>query len=133
MRRLTFRILWPWSLLLALVTWHGLVVVAQESPPALCESQVRDAYNALITDQILQPEPGGLTWGQQLMAVTKKLRMLQTQYGLRRQEADMQAVQADQRIAQLAEQNRELQQRLSQMLQAQSAAQAQPPPPEKQP
>lgn len=98
---------------------------AQEPPPGLCESQIRDQYQALVTDQLLQPEPGALTWGQQLTALVKKVRLLNTQYALRRQQADSQAQQSELTLAQLVEQNRELQARLQQMLQTQAQSQVQ--------
>ena len=109
----------------------ALTLLAEDNPSqGLCEANVRDTYQTLVTEQLVPSDPT-LTWGQQLMAITRKLRLLQTQYGLRRQQADQQATQAESTIADLVDQQRALQQRLMQTLQAQQqpAPQAIPQPP----
>ena len=89
--------------------------------PQVCETVVRDLHTQLVTDQILPPLPTA-TWYQQLTSLGKELRLTLTQLALERQQQS----QVKRSLAEMAEQARDMQQRLQQLSTALEQARAAP-------
>jgi hypothetical protein len=110
---------------------YGGIAVAQSPPPApapsSCEIQVSDQYRQLSAAGLVV-QGTALQWGPQLTAIVKQVRLSRTQYEINDQRAKM----AEQNIAQLLDQLREMQEQnaaLKAELEQQKAATAVPAPP----
>jgi uncharacterized protein YlxW (UPF0749 family) len=112
--------------ILLLVASSGLIaalVLAQSPPqapgqgpaPLSCEQHLEAQYRGLVGDKLLTDQPG-LPWAQQLLTLVTQIRTGQTQYDIKKNQAEL----AERNVAQLLEQLRQAQQQ-AQTLSSQNA------------
>jgi hypothetical protein len=110
-------------LLLASSVLAAALVLAQAPPqapgqgpaPLSCEQHLEAQYRGLVGDKLLTDQPG-LPWAQQLLTLVTQIRTGQTQYDIKKNQAEL----AERNVAQLLEQLRQAQQQ-TQALSSQNA------------
>jgi hypothetical protein len=90
---------------------YASTALAQTPPPQMvgaCDTQVQEQYRQLSTDGLV-PQGTATAWGPQLTAITGQVRIMRTQYDIKKSQAEL----AEQNVSQLVEQLRLAQQQLA--------------------
>jgi small-conductance mechanosensitive channel len=96
------------ALALGLVGAASLLAQTPAPPGPACDTVVTEQYRQLVADRLLQPDQQtqSAPWTQHLAAISAQLRVVTTQYTMKRNQAE----QAEGNAAVLFEQVRQLQQ-----------------------